>query len=350
MQPRAAPTAAELKQLDSRLAPLLARVAVANTLKVTDEYVPQNSLQPDPARIGWDFVGHAYARRVRDAITRQDYDAAVTDAVGGTRFALIIACGDAPDSLVGLPIADEIRRALTPSLREFSPAQLSKLADGISGALFDRLPAQAVVSHERMAMFAALQAVQEAYRDGRLSALEQQLGPTVHESIDTLEGYRGRAESKRVAFFAAMAAEADEEAGWMTQAVAIPPYQRAKEPNPKASSKRPWTALARQFFLAGGPMAESQNRLDNRPYSHAGHLTCQASWHSQTRPAPRRATWIFFRSNSTRTRSQAEDSTTCRPGSIFVSTLPGRTGLITTASRTTCYWKDSTKWISECAV
>jgi hypothetical protein len=273
LQPRAAPTALEIKELDAKLTPFLAKVADANRLRVTDEYAAQPSLQPDPARIGWTFIGRAFARRVHTAIAQKDYDSAVTYAVEGMRFALIIACGDATDALVGLPIADEIRRTLTPALRDFSPAQLSKLANGISAALFERLPPQALAAHEHLAMMAAIEGVQDAYRDGRLVPLEAQLGQTVHESIEVLSGYRGNAESKRVAFFAAMAADADDESNWLAQAVITPPSQRAKEPNPKVTSKKPWNALARQFILAGGPMVDATDKTLARTRMLA--MTCQ---------------------------------------------------------------------------
>ena len=254
IQHRASPSGKEVREMDAKLAPLLGAVSRACRLPVEDDYTPEASLAANLSRIGWAALGGAYQRQLQAAVAKREYPEAVRLFGEGTRFALIISCGDASDALVGYPIADRLRRVLAPALRDLEAAQLSKLSAALSATLMDRLPPATVVSHERLAMLAGIQAVQDAYRDGRLNEIADQLGPTTREAFDVLDRDKGRAESKRFTFFAAMVADADAEATWLDRASVTPAAQRKPEPNPKQTSKQPWHALARQFILAGGAM------------------------------------------------------------------------------------------------
>ena len=259
IQHKAAPSGKEVREMDAKLVPLMAAVSRACSLPVVDDYVPEASLAPNLSRIGWAALGGAYERRLHAAVAKRDYVEAARLDAEGTRFALIVACGDASDALVGYPIADSLRRILAPALRDLEPGQLSKLAAAVTAALMDRLSPATIASHERLAMLAAIQAVQDAYRDGHLAALAGQFGLTTKDAFDALENDKGRAESKRAAFFAAMAADAEAEATWLNQAIETAAAQRPPEPNPKSSSKAPWHSLARQFILAGGAMLSAND-------------------------------------------------------------------------------------------
>ena len=173
---------------------------------------------------------------------------------------------------MGYPIADSLRRILAPALRDLTPGQLSKLAAAVSEALTDRPPPTSITAHERLAMMAAIQAVQDAYRDGHLKAITDQFGNTTRDAFEALENDKGRAESKRVVFFAAMVADAEAEAKWLEQASVTPAGQRSPEPSPKPTSKQPWHSLARQFVLAGGAMLKAGDLTLTR--THLLALTC----------------------------------------------------------------------------
>jgi len=272
IQHKAAPSSKEVKAMDAKLAPLMESVARACSLPVVDDYAPEATLAPNLSRIGWAALGGVYERRLHAAVAKRDYDEAERTEAEGTRFALIISCGDGSDALVGYPIADALRRILAPALRDLEPGQLSKLAAAVTTALMDRLPPASIAAHERLAMLAAIQAVQDAYRDGRIKEMADQFGLTTKDAFDALENDKGRAESKRAAFFASMATDAEAEATWLDQEIVTPPAQRTPEPNPKPSSKQPWHGLARQFILAGGAMLSAGDLTITRTRLLA--LTC----------------------------------------------------------------------------
>ncbi|MHB8635714.1 MAG: hypothetical protein ACYC96_04490 [Fimbriimonadaceae bacterium] len=254
MERRAAPSGSEVRKMDAKLAPLVDAATRATHVPMVDDYTAEASLEPNLSRIGWAALGGVFERRLHAAVAKQEYDVAVRVFDEGTRFALIISCGDASDALVGFPIADALRRILAPSLRDFSAAQLSSVARATADALSVRLSPTTIAAHERLAMLGAIQAVQNAYRDDRLAELSNRFGLTTKDAFDALLSYKGRAESRRVVFFAAMAADAETEARWLDKASATPAALRTPEPKPKLSSKQPWHSLARQFVLAGGAM------------------------------------------------------------------------------------------------
>src|SRR5579862_1850965 len=154
IQHRAAPSSKEVAAMDAKLAPIMSAATQACALPVVDDYTPEASLAPSRSRIGWAALGGAFERRVHAAIAKQDFDSAARFTADGTRFAMIISCGDASDALVGYPIADALRRMLGPVLRDLSAAQLSKVAAAVSQALSDRLPFMVIAAHERLAMLA----------------------------------------------------------------------------------------------------------------------------------------------------------------------------------------------------
>src|SRR5579871_516031 len=229
IQHRAAPTTKEVHEIDAKLGPLMDAVQRSCKQPMVDDCAPTISLAPDPSRIGWAYLGGCYQRRLHAAVAKRDYAEAAKVMAEGTRFALFIACGDASDALVGYPIADRLRATLAPLLREMDADQLSKLSKAIAAALIDAQPRDAVAAHEGMAMMAALQAVQDAYRDGRIAPLAEQFGPSTRDAFDTLEGYKGRAETKRVAFFNAMAADVTTESNWLLGASRAPASKRDPE-------------------------------------------------------------------------------------------------------------------------
>lgn len=259
---RATLTDRQLQALDKRLAPILAELPVAEKRPIGDDYEPKNPLLRDPARIGWDLLARALEQRLTKALERQNYPAAVHIACIGIRLGYLVSSGDASDGLTGLLIADEMRAVISPHLRELDSVHLGSLKKAAQAVLVELPPTDRLAENERLAMLAAVQAVQDAYRSVKLGDLEPELGVTVRDSLEELASYRGTGEHKRAEFMRKFAEDAESEARWLREALATPTNSRQRDPiaDLKITAKQPWNALARAFFSAGNALLVERDR------------------------------------------------------------------------------------------
>jgi hypothetical protein len=243
--------------LETRLTPLLAKIPAD-----ASGFAPGSSIAPDPCRIGWGEIGRVIAVKSQEAVEAKNYDEAVKLTVLGTRFAFLVSSGDASDALVGLLLADSIRREIAPTLRAMSPKQLGALAEGIEGDLKLLASPAESADHERLAMLSSIEELQTAYQKNQLDTVEGELGQLSVEPLDELKSYAGHRETKRVTFMQSLDDAANVEASWLATAIALPPSKRDPDPLSlvKLTSKKPWNAVSRLLFMAGSPMMSVRDR------------------------------------------------------------------------------------------
>lgn len=241
------------RDLQSRLAPAMARLSKA-TGDGSFGFVARGPFDPAPNQKGWWLLGQAFAWRIEAAVVREDYDRALQDTLGATRFGFSLLAGSATDAGLGLTIVDRCRRALAPALPRMGAAQLQALASGLSTILERRPSLAATVANERLNMLADVQTVQNLYRDQDLKSLTKALGPDVSDAITYLEQLRPKDARKRPAYFEGFAAEAEQVSAWYTKLAPLDAASRKEQGEIRFSEPRPWKRFARHFFGALAPL------------------------------------------------------------------------------------------------
>jgi hypothetical protein len=214
---------------------------------------------PDPARTGWELLATALGNRLQRQLWKHDDLGAVETFHLGLRFGFEVAGGDAADVAVGLPIVDQLRSTLAAHLLDLSPGALKKLTSDLETTLPTFPPGPQNAENERQMMLREVQAIQDAYRDNQLEALEAAFQPQGHDLLHALETLHERDDVRRKEFFEHLAAAGDAEADWISASSRQPAIKRLAEPVFKPSARRPWQALAHYLFGAGGPMLRQRD-------------------------------------------------------------------------------------------
>ncbi|MBI5707177.1 MAG: hypothetical protein HZC36_09345 [Armatimonadetes bacterium] len=241
------------RELRNRLAPSMARV----TQTASDGsfgFVARGPFESAPHQKGWWLLGQAFSWRIEAAVAREDYERAVQDALAATRFGFSLSAGSATDAGLGFTIVDRARRALAPALPRMGAGQLQSLAAGLGAILEQRPSMAATAANERLNMLAAVQTVQDLYRDQNLKALTRSLGPDVSDAVTYLEQLRPKDASKRPAYFEGFAAEAEQVSAWNAKIAPLDAAARKEQGDPPLGEHRPWRRLARHFFGAMKPL------------------------------------------------------------------------------------------------
>jgi hypothetical protein len=212
-------------------------------------FVPHRPFEQMPYHRGWRLIEHALVWSIEKACQAGEYDAAISNAVVATKFGFDLTGGGALEASLGLTTADDVRKALAPYLLKMGAKQLGTLSAGIKGALEKKPPMALTIRNERLNMLAAVQAVQDAYRDRDFKLMRKKLGSDVREAIQYLEDLRSKDEKERPAYFNGFAEEANLQADWDTRLATVPANQRTDE-GPRLREKRPWRRFAKQFFHA----------------------------------------------------------------------------------------------------
>lgn len=207
----------------------------------SDRYAPE-----------WRLIGRSLAWRTEDACKIGDLSLAVRYAVAATRFGFDLTAGDAAMASLGLSIADDARRAITPSIPRMGDAQLRTLAVGVQEALQGRPLIAQTLENERLNMRWSVQHVQDLFRDRKLGDLRGELGNGVAKAVAHLSELQGKGDAPREAYFEGFAAEADDTAQYWTNLSKMSAAERAEQPKMATAKSRPWQKFAQHYF-SGGP-------------------------------------------------------------------------------------------------
>jgi len=199
-------------------------------------------------------IGRAMVWRIERAAALDKSGEAVDWTLAATRFGLALTAGSASDAELGFATINEARRALTPAFGKLDPSEFRRLGTGVEAALGNRPLPDNLIENERASMLAAVQRIQDSYRERRLGELVSQLGKDIDPAIDYLDKLRAEDPKERAQYFEDFATEAELWTAHYDQALHRNAQQRVNMPGPALKSDRPWRRFARHFFRSIEPL------------------------------------------------------------------------------------------------
>ncbi|MCH7904718.1 MAG: hypothetical protein IH944_09165 [Armatimonadetes bacterium] len=219
---------------------------------------------------GWRLAGRMLTWKIEQAVAEEDWDEAVAWTIATVHFGLQLTGGDLVDSTLGWSIADRGRIAIASDLYRIPSDNLYSLQDGVDAALKARPSEISSLDHEMESMLSAIQALQDAHRQGDFSAIRDHLG-SQSRSVNTFQRLRGE---EREDFIEGMMAETRDRIEHHQQEITLAASQR--QPFRPASDDRPWAQLSRQFLETVEPYIAVRDRALARTRLLAANAYVQA--------------------------------------------------------------------------
>lgn len=232
----------------------LSRLQAAAGRKCLFEFRPHMPGQRPPYQVGWRLLGRALVWQIEQAVLDADYGTAVKRTNQAISFGFDLVGGGALDASLGLVIVDEARVAIAPALQKMALENLTALQRGLTTSLLSRPLLSQTFENERRNLLAAVQFVQNAFRDERWKDLEPLLERDARPALDYLRRLRSEDPVKRARYFEGFAAEARAEIAWLIEQSKLPAYKRADSGPEDNDAERPWKRFAKHFFLTGRPL------------------------------------------------------------------------------------------------
>lgn len=246
-------------ELITRVAPALRLVRQASKKICGVKFEPRDPLSPNPNHAGLRLIRSSIVWQIESALAKDDLDTAANLAVLATKVGFDLAGGDASDADVGLQFADEARRAIAPRLPDLSQAQLSRLTQGLKGALSTLPSFQEIAKHEEQNYLCGVDNIQAFYRANAFVDIENGYGSSVREAVSYLKGIKGKDREERPAYFQGFAKEAQETASWYGSQSALPTVKRKAPKDMPLAEHRPWKRFSAVLFTTLRPVL---NRYD----------------------------------------------------------------------------------------
>jgi hypothetical protein len=246
--------------LQRRLSSALSKVRRGTALACAVEFRAVAPNEPRPYEAGWRMLGRALQWHIEDAVLADDYDRAISALGAAMKFGFDISGAGATAASLGYTIVDDCRNAIAPALGRMGAGQLGALAEQARAALRRHPEIAATVQREYENMLAAVQHVQDRYRNNELPEIKRELGPSVRGAVQFLEGLRDESPEERARYFADFAAEAGEERDYILRASAMPPAERASYSYEPSRTQRPWGKLAQHYFQTLRPLPAVRDR------------------------------------------------------------------------------------------
>lgn len=229
-------------------APDIATIASASSAPVEFAFAPHAPFSAEKHTQGWRLIGRALSWRIAQRCQTGDFDGAVADTILATKFGFDLCGGSGLDASLGFAIVGDARRALALYLMHLGAGQLGTLRAGLQSALSRKPPLKVTLEHEHSNMLAAVQAIQKAYQEHALPALQDNLGPDSRDAVEYLEKV---GPEDAAAYFAGFAKEADDQAAEYENESTLPAAKRSGFQETAPPEKRPWRRFSRDFFSGG---------------------------------------------------------------------------------------------------
>jgi hypothetical protein len=207
-----------------------------------------------PYQAGWRAIGRAMVWRIERSASLNKTGEAVDWNLAATRFGIALTAGSASDAELGYATIEEARQALSSVFGKLNAAELRRLGTGIEAALGNRPRPDDLIRNERESMLAAVQEIQDSYRERRLGGLLTQLGKDIDPAIDYLDKLRTEDPKERAQYFEDFATEAELWTAHYDQALHRNARQRVNSPGPALKQDRPWRRFSRHFFRSIEPL------------------------------------------------------------------------------------------------
>lgn len=242
------------RELTSKLAPALRRVRKAAQSPCDFKFVSQPPFASVPNHAGWRLIRISLVWQVEAALSKDDFDTAISLVGLAAKVGFDLANGGASDADMGLQFVDEARRAIAPRLQDLSVGQLAKLTASLKNALAAMPRFETIAQNENQNFHQGVQWVQDQYRANSFDGIEAALGNPVRDAIIYLKGVKKDDRNQRQAYFEGFAKEADQYANWARSQAALPAVKRKRDKEMPLADPRPWRRFSSQLFSTLPPI------------------------------------------------------------------------------------------------
>lgn len=233
-----------------RAAPLLAKLDAATRKQCTVQFRARQLASTGDAGGGWSRLGRALAWTISAAAADQDWKSVVRWTRVGLAFGMDLNGGGASEGSVGLVVADQVRDAAAKSLPLVPATELDQLARDGRAALL-RLPTvEQTLANERQSELAAIQALQDAYRDRKSGSLDQVGKQVYRDAREAVSYLRSMSEAERPRYFEGLSQEVE---ALHKQALFADQPAPVGEPVASKQAYRPWKRLIPHLFGSARP-------------------------------------------------------------------------------------------------
>ena len=242
------------KKVLEQLGGCLDRLAGATKLPCAFKFSTVGPFEARPHQEGWLQLGRAMVWKIEKCADDGDWLAASRWTAAALAFGFDLGGGSMSDSSLGYGIADGARAAIAPFLSTMPQDALAELNDGAAVALSRCPDASVTIENEGRLMLAAVQALQDAHKEGKITEFAARLYGPSRTSVLELQKLD---DEDRGAFFRSLL---DEEARTVEQLEQRSQTPGAKRGSISASLSGDARKIADQFFSAGEPWLRLRDR------------------------------------------------------------------------------------------
>lgn len=242
------------RMLIERLGPAVTKLRRAAALPCNFKFIAKPPFEPDPHHSGWRLLRYSLNWQLEAALTKGDFDTAVNLTILSTKVGFDLAGGGARDADSGLQFVDDSRRAMASHLQDLSPAQLSRLTNGLKTALGSMPAFEKIAQNESRAYLEAIQWIQDQYQSGTFDKIDANLGSAVRDAVTYLKQVRKDDHNKRPAYFQGFADEAAQVVDWHKSQSVLPVVKRKADKEMPLAEERPWRRFSGVLFSTLKPI------------------------------------------------------------------------------------------------
>ena len=246
------------KRITEHLAEPLHQLEIPLAQKTEMTFEPRYPFEHYPYHKGWQILGKAMEWNIQKAVLEKNPEASLFWFLKATRFGFQLLGGGALDAALGLSIADHARRAFLPVLPLLDTHQLGQLKSSLLHLLQTKTPLTKTIENEHQNMLAAVQYIQDAYTQNKLTEIQKNLGPDIKSGLVALHRISNK-NHEIIQYFDALTAEANQEAQMMTEDVQKPMAMR-QFTNFTFEKNRPWKKISKHFFGTLRPLITLHDR------------------------------------------------------------------------------------------
>jgi hypothetical protein len=229
----------------------LDKIRLATTHKCDFVFQARQPFEGSKYHPGWRTLGRALCWNIEYSLYKSNPSQAIQDFLVATQFGFDLTEGDCLDASLGLTIIDNARKAFLPAIPSLSLEQMEQIAHKLIQIHHTRPSLRETLLHETENMFAAVQYLQDVYKQRRFEVLYEKLGPDCKPCITYLKRLANKNSQKSLAYFKDFAAEAKKISQNLLEDAEKPATQRQKKTEKKP--QKPWQKFSKHFFGTASP-------------------------------------------------------------------------------------------------
>jgi hypothetical protein len=209
--------------------------------KIDWNYQPSSLGTPPMYLRGLRLIGQTYLWDIEDGIKNENLELAISGCVKAHRLGVVLFNGGGFEATLGASLINQSRVMIVPGLSRFSAIQLGKLAQGIQVSWNLRPSLARPIENETQSMLRSLQQAQDLAEQGKFKELQEKLGDATRETVDSLEGLKGK-KSALKSVFDWIGIDIKDRSEWTRKRIQDP--KKAGRP-PELKERKTWRYLYR---------------------------------------------------------------------------------------------------------